>query len=769
MQDKDKTKDQIIDELNEMRRRVAELETAQAIALDAENTPLSYQSLDENGYFLSVNKTWLDTLGYSRDEVIGKWFGDFLASGYQDHFKINFPKFKAEGEIHGVQFEMVRKDGSIISVAFEGQIVRDQWGGFKQTHCIFLDITERKRAEESLRSIEWMLSKGQMASGATQITETEYTPVYGDLLQFNTSRVILDGVGQSLLDDIVRDYLDLLDTSASVYEKNGDYALGIFSSGWCRFMDQASRRLCDTEDNHEALGCGKWLCHESCWTKASRISIETGAPVDIECEGGIRLYAIPICVNGEIVGSINFGYGDPPRDPTKLEELATKYKVTVEELVEHAHAYKSRPAFIIELAKRRLEMSARMISEITVRKWAEATLRRVQVFTSALLENILDGVVACDADGTLVLFNKTAREWHGLDPMAIPQEKWADYYDLYCADGVTPMTVATVPLSRAFRGEYLLHEGMVIRAKGRPHRHILANCAPFFDEKGTKLGAVGVMHDITEIKRTEQEKLALQSLLFQSQKMEALGTLVGGIAHDFNNMLQVILGYSDLLLSDKRKSEPGYDELRTIIETAKGGADLVTKLLAFGQQAPIFPVNMDLNHQITQLSTLMSRTLPQVVQVDLDLAEGPSTIHADHGQIDQLVMNLAINAAEAMPNGGRLKIATKTASLDDEYCKRHHGLKPGSYVMLSVTDTGRGMDKETLSRIFEPFFSTKQRGSTRGTGLGLSVVQGIAQQHGGHIDCESEPGKGTEFRIYFPAIEEPLADVKSGAKLISSN
>jgi signal transduction histidine kinase len=165
----------------------------------------------------------------------------------------------------------------------------------------------------------------------------------------------------------------------------------------------------------------------------------------------------------------------------------------------------------------------------------------------------------------------------------------------------------------------------------------------------------------------------------------------------------------------------------------------------------------------------MSRTLPQVVQVDLDLAEGPSTIHADHGQIDQLVMNLAINAAEAMPNGGRLKIATKTASLDDEYCKRHHGLKPGIYVMLSVSDTGRGMDKETLARIFDPFFSTKQRGSTKGTGLGLSVVQGIAQQHGGHVTCESEPGKGTEFRIYFPAIEEPLADVKSGAKLISSN
>jgi nitrogen-specific signal transduction histidine kinase/CheY-like chemotaxis protein len=274
--------------------------------------------------------------------------------------------------------------------------------------------------------------------------------------------------------------------------------------------------------------------------------------------------------------------------------------------------------------------------------------------------------------------------------------------------------------------------------------------------------------DISDQLRSEQEKQALTTQLFQSQRMEALGTLVGGIAHDFNNMLQVILGYSDLLLSDKTKSESCRNELRTIIETAKGGADLVTKLLAFGQQAPIFPVNMDLNHQISQLSTLLSRTIPQVVSIDVDLCDRPTTIHAGPNQIDQILMNLAINASEAMPNGGRLKIATKTTYWDDEYCRGHHGLKPGRYVMLSISDTGRGMDKDTLSRIFEPFFSTKQRGSTRGTGLGLSVVQGIAQQHGGHVTCESEPGKGTEFKVYFPAIEEPLADVKSAATTVQS-
>jgi PAS domain S-box-containing protein len=277
-----------------------------------------------------------------------------------------------------------------------------------------------------------------------------------------------------------------------------------------------------------------------------------------------------------------------------------------------------------------------------------------------------------------------------------------------------------------------------------------------------------VARDITKRVRAEEERESLRSQLFQSQKMEALGTLVGGIAHDFNNMLQIMMGYCDMLLSDKKKGEPGYNDLQTIIETGKGGAELVKKLLAFGQQGQIFPVPLELNHQISQLATLISQTLPHVVQVDLDLIDGPATICADHGQIDQLVMNLAINASEAMPIGGRLKIATATICLDDEYCRTHHGSKPGGYVMLTVSDTGRGMDQEILVRIFDPFFSTKERGSTRGTGLGLSVVKGIVQQQGGHVTCESEPGKGTTVKVYFPAVEAPLISVKTAVQTVLS-
>ncbi len=382
--------------------------------------------------------------------------------------------------------------------------------------------------------------------------------------------------------------------------------------------------------------------------------------------------------------------------------------------------------------------------DISERKKIEHLLRASEKLYRAVVDNLRFGIAVINRNMEIVTANDVLQQ----SCPRLRSQQATLCYQVY-NDPPRSALCENCPCALTFQDGQSHKIDREIVSQGLKRTYTIASY-PVKDKHGEVELVIELSEDITESK-------LLQAQLFQSQKMEALGTLVGGIAHDFNNMLQVILGYSDLLLSDKKKSEPGYDELRTIIESAKGGADLVTKLLAFGQQAPIFPVNMDLNHQISQLSTLMSRTLPQVVQVDLDLAEGPSTIHADHGQIDQLVMNLAINAAEAMPNGGRLKIVTKTTSLDDEYCRGHHGLKPGSYVMLSISDTGRGMDKETLARIFDPFFSTKQRGSTRGTGLGLSVVQGIAQQQGGHVTCKSEQGKGTEFKVYFPAIEEPLA------------
>lgn len=269
--------------------------------------------------------------------------------------------------------------------------------------------------------------------------------------------------------------------------------------------------------------------------------------------------------------------------------------------------------------------------------------------------------------------------------------------------------------------------------------------------------------------KTQAEKEESLAQLFQSQKNEALGTLVGGIAHDFNNMLQVILGYTDFLLADKQQGEPDFEQLQAVMKAARGGADLVKMLLAFAQQGHVFPVPLDLNEQIVRLAELVSRTLPQVIEIDLELTDQPTIICADRSQIDQVVMNLAINAADAMHTGGSLKMTTMAVNMGDDYCGDYPGVKPGDYVMLSVSDTGKGMDQQTLAKVFDPFFSTKQRGARRGTGLGLSVVKGIVEQQGGHVTCQSSLGRGTEFKAYFPAIEiGPDAQIPHPQSLQSS-
>lgn len=282
-----------------------------------------------------------------------------------------------------------------------------------------------------------------------------------------------------------------------------------------------------------------------------------------------------------------------------------------------------------------------------------------------------------------------------------------------------------------------------------------------YDTNGKPLRMTGTWLDITERKLIELEREALRAQLFQAQKMESIGTLAGGIAHDFNNLLTVVQGFSELLVLDTDEHNPIYPDLFAINQAARKGSDLVRRILAFSRKAEMNPQPLNLNHSVEQAAKLLSRTIPKMVEIRLLLSDEPVTINADPTQVEQILMNLVVNANDAMPAGGKLTIETKSVALDNEFCSLNVGARPGDYVLLSVSDTGQGMDEEVLRHIFEPFFTTKESG--RGTGLGLAVVYGIVKQHGGYIACRSRPGVGSTFLVYLPAIpkeskQEPSMD-----------
>jgi len=252
---------------------------------------------------------------------------------------------------------------------------------------------------------------------------------------------------------------------------------------------------------------------------------------------------------------------------------------------------------------------------------------------------------------------------------------------------------------------------------------------------------------------SERQSLELQ--LRQSQKMEAIGVLAGGIAHDFNNLLTVINGYSDLLLRTVASDSAFWSNIRDIREAGERAASLTRQLLAFSRKQVLEPRVLDMNLVVADLEKMLSRIIGENIDFRTITDEDLCNISADPGQVEQIVMNLVVNARDAMPGGGKLTIETHNVDLTEEYARRHIAVNPGKYVMLAVTDTGFGMDEVTKQRIFEPFFSTKEIG--HGTGLGLSMVYGIVKQSGGNIWVYSEPGRGTTFKVYLPAVDAEVS------------
>ena len=406
--------------------------------------------------------------------------------------------------------------------------------------------------------------------------------------------------------------------------------------------------------------------------------------------------------------------------------------------------------------------------DITDRKRAELDLRTQISLMESLLEAIPAPVFFKNTDHVYLGCNEAFAELTGL-----PKDRII---------GKSVFDLAPTELAEVYRAQdealfkkpgSQIYESSVRNSDGSL-RDVIFHKATFTDSSGALAGLIGVMLDITERKKAEQEQARLKNQLFQAQKMEAVATLTGGIAHDFNNLLTIINGYTEIMLVETPEDDPKHPDLLRVLETGRKGAELVQRLLAFTRKGESNPQSMNLNRLVEQSVAFMERTFPKMVVIQTALGKDLGMVNIDASQIEQVLLNLCVNAKEAMPEGGSLKIETRNTLLDEEYCKRHPEATSGRHVLMEVSDTGAGMNKETMKRIFDPFFTTKGWDFKKGTGLGLSVAKGIVEQHGGWVTCRSEPGKGTTFSVYLPAIDvaplqrgpEPEGPTGSGGKIL---
>ncbi|MGD2247304.1 MAG: PAS domain S-box protein [Candidatus Methanofastidiosia archaeon] len=485
---------------------------------------------DTTGHFLEVNKTACERLHYTREELLHMTPEDIDSAEYAVQVQSRITELLEKGHLF---FETVHvtKEGEEIPIELSSKII--EYEGEKAVLSVARDISERKKAEEELRRIAWLISKSIYPESAQR--ERDYQQPYGDVTVLNTSRVILDSMGHDALAEIVRSYLDLLETSAAVYEKNGDYAQGIFASGWCRFLDQASRDLCQTADNAKALQCGKWFCHESCWN-ASKLSIEMGQPVDVACPGGLRLYAVPIWAGDDIIGSINFGYGDPPKDFETLERIAQKYKVDVEQLKTLSNAYESRPDFMVELAKNSLVTSAQLIGTLVKSKMVEDELRKSKEKYQDLVENIDDVIYTVDKKGIVTYISPAIKLLTGYFPEEIVGHHFKGFFNK------EDLPELNKSFKNILAGDTDTNEYRIVDLDDTTH-WVRISSRPV--HAGRKVAGIqGVLADITLLKRAETQLKSLfeaSRLLNSTMDMEELYRFI-------SDSIQNLVGFENLII-----------------------------------------------------------------------------------------------------------------------------------------------------------------------------------------------------------------------------
>ena len=661
--------------------------------------------LDLESRFIYGNPRVAELTGYRVEELVGKPAATLLTPAGREASAARRDTLRARPDTpFSYETEIVRKDGTRVWVEVDTtSVVRD--GEILARLGVARDITHRKEAEAALQA-----NTAALAKAAERL---------GVLHEIDRAIIAIDDP-KAIADAALRRLAPLLgDARATValfdYAAGEGEWLAAATSG--RGFVAAGRRFpLELVGDLEPLRRGELQVTDTSQLAASEYAEALLA------EGIPRLLRIPLLAGGELIGALSFGATD--RAAFTVDELQIAKEVADQ----------------IAIALTQARLRAELLEHQRQTEASEARFR-------ALVDGSIQGIYLADLDYRIRYANAAAARMYGYDgPDALIGRRTLDLYqpeehgrlDMYARARARGDPAPT------------RYEAQGRRQDGTPvWLEVLVSMVV---QDGESLYQTTLI-DITERKQAEAEKAQVEAQLQQAQKLESIGQLAGGVAHDLNNLLSVVIGRGQLLLEQQPPEAPARRGLQMIVSSAERGAGVVKQLLTFSRRQPVDLRILDLNRVVADIMPMLRRFIGEQVELVVRAAEPLGRVRADKSQLDQIIMNLVINARDAMPEGGQITIETAPVQIGEDYARQHVGTAPGPHVMLAVTDTGIGMDAATQARIFEPFFTTKEPG--KGTGLGLATVYGIVKQSGGSIWVYSELGEGTSFKIYLPRVERP--------------
>jgi PAS domain S-box-containing protein len=712
-------------------------ETEQRLNAVLDNASVSVFLMDERQHCIYMNAAAEELTGYRFEEVLGRPLHDVIHHKRPDgtHYPLqDCPIDRAFPERNRMRGEevFVHKDGRLYPVAFTASPIRDESGEPVGTIIEVRDVAVEKAQQAALR-------------------------------EANDTLKTLNRIGEALAAELDLERIVQMVTDAGVEltgAQFGAFFYNVLNEAGERFllytlsgadrsdfehfgMPRATAVFQPTFKGEGVIRSDDILADPRYGRNAPHNGMPRGhLPV--------RSYlAVPVVSrSGEAIGGLFFGHPEPGRFSERHEQLMVGIAAQAAVAIDNARLYRN--------AQR----------EVEERRRAEDALRESEARFRAITDSIDQLIWSTRPDGYHDYYNHRWYEYTGVPEGATDGEMWNDMFHPEDRERAQAIWRHSLQTGEPYHIEYRL------RHRSGQYRWVLGRAQPMSDENGRIVRWYGTCTDIHDLKRAETalrdlndtleqrvrdavaEREQAEEALRQAQKMEAVGQLTGGIAHDFNNLLTVVTGNIDM--ASRALDAAGVSDPRTrrsldnALKGAERAASLTQRLLAFSRRQPLAPKALDVDKLVVGMSDLINRALGEMVRLEIVTSPGLWRVEADPNQLEAAILNLALNARDAMPEGGELVVETANARLDEEYCAAHAEVAPGQYVVIAVTDTGHGMSKETVARVFEPFFTTK--GVGKGTGLGLSMVYGFVKQSGGHVKIYSEEGQGTTVKIYLPRL-----------------